>query len=294
MGAIDIISKITSRVAGFSTLPTVAMRLLTLVGEERHSLKDLVNVIETDAAFTTRVLRVANSAMYARGREITTVNRAVAHLGEIMVVSIAVGSCTGKILGQALEGYSSAAGELWDHSLRTAIAARNIAAYSKTPVNPELAFTGGLLHDIGKSILSEFLAGRVEEVIDLYRQGEEIDYLKAEFDLIGTDHTQVGFTLAQHWRLPDPLPVCIRDHHYPSQSPDNLKPLVYVVHMADLVSMMAGSGTGADTLSYKLDPDLPQFITMKKPNFAKLLFDIHEEFQTARASTLNPEEKANG
>lgn len=286
MGDLTILNQIQEKVKALSTLSAVAAQLLKLVGDENHSLRDVVKVIETDAALTTKVLRVANSAAYGRGRQITSVQRAIAHLGEIMVVSIAVGSCTEKMFNTPLEGYNAEAGELWDHSLRTAIAARKVARFTLKPINPDVAFTGGLLHDIGKSILSEFLAEKADKVLELYGKGEAFDYLDAERDMIGTDHAQVGFALAQQWSLPEMLTDCIRHHHQPSASQEANRFVVYTVHIADFISMMGGTGTGSDSFAYTLDADLPKYISMHKKDFERVMLEVHEEFVIAKSSAI--------
>ena len=110
---------------------------------------------------------MANSAAYCRGQPVTTISRAVLLMGEMMVVGVAICVSTSIIFQRPLDGYESPEGELWEHSLRSAIACRELAKFTKGKVNPGLAFTAGLLHDIGKSIISEFLVGSTKEMTDL-------------------------------------------------------------------------------------------------------------------------------
>ena len=156
--------------------------------------------------------------------------------------------------------------------------AREVARHAKGEISPDLAFTGGILHDIGKSVISDFLRGSTHEVLDRIETQQAADYLTAERSLIGFDHTEAGFELAQHWSLPEPLQSVIRHHHHPRQAPAEHQGLVYAVHLGDTIAMMGGVGTGCDTLHYQLDGDYTRFMDLAYSNLAAILLDVEEEF----------------
>ncbi|MFH1734452.1 MAG: HDOD domain-containing protein, partial [bacterium] len=247
----DVIKNILGKVTNVPMLPQVVMRLLTLIGNSDHSFHEVVKIVESDAALTARILRVSNSAAFFRGNQVHSVSKAILQLGEKMVAGIAIGSCTSDVFKSPLHGYESAEGELWDHSLRTAIASREIASKFAKGVGTDLAFTAGLLHDIGKAILSEFLKGSTREMAQKCDAGNT-DFLQAEIEHSGTNHAAVGGVLASHWNLPIAIAEAIQHHHSPAAAVDEFRALVYAVHLGDLVAMMGGTGTGADTLAYKI------------------------------------------
>ncbi|HEX9654812.1 MAG TPA: HDOD domain-containing protein, partial [bacterium] len=185
-----------------------------------------------------------------------------------------------------LEGYESKAGEMWDHSLRSAIAAREVARYAKKKVPGGLAFTAGLLHDIGKSIISEFLRGSTQQMTKLCESGQAVDYIQAERAIIGTDHATVGFSLAKNWGLPESLCLAIRDHHQPSLTKDEHRELVYAVHLGDLISMMGGAGTGSDSLAYKVDEGYKQCINVDRDRMPLVLLKVQEDFAILKNTIL--------
>jgi putative nucleotidyltransferase with HDIG domain len=281
------VEMITRRINQLPLLPTVLHRLLTLMGKENRSVQEVVAVVENDAILTARVLKVANSAAFSRGQLLMSLQRAIVHLGEKTVVGIAVGSCSPLIFDRPLEGYDSAAGELWDHCLRTAIATRELVQFSLRPVSPDLAFTAGLLHDVGKAVISEFLKGNTEYLLAFCDSGETKSFLEAERRLSGTDHAEVGCAIAHHWKLPEPLVAVIRDHHQPAVAPEDLQGLVYAVHTADLLAMMGGSGTGSDTLAYTLDPGYMHFLNLNQDKIDQLFLKVQEEFSSKKASIFN-------
>jgi putative nucleotidyltransferase with HDIG domain len=280
------LEEITREVDGIPMLTHVAMRLLGIIGSKDHSLKEVVNLVGSDAALTARILRVANSAAFYRGSAVTTVAKAVLNLGEKLVAGIAIGSCTSKVFKKPLEGYESPEGELWNHSLRAAIAAREVAVLTSDDAFTDLAFTAGLLHDIGKSVISEFLKGTATTMISMLEEGNVEDFLAAERNQIGVDHTEVGYSLASHWNLPEPIRAAIKHHHHPSDAEEDFRKLAYVVHLGDILAMMGGTGTGADALSYKIDAGYEEHVSISKDDINILLLHIQDEFSRTKTAVL--------
>ena len=100
----------------------VAFEILKTIEDEDHALKDVVKLVENDVSLTAEVLKLANAAAYFRGQQVSTVGRAVLLMGEMMVVGVAICASSSIVFHSALEGYESKAGEMWDYSLRSAIA----------------------------------------------------------------------------------------------------------------------------------------------------------------------------
>lgn len=290
MGNITLNNSIDARIKEMPMLSVVASRLLELVGDRNYSINDISRIVENDAYLTSRVLRVANSAAYSPIEPIQTVDKAISYLGEKMLIGIAVGSGSAKVFSKTLDGYEGRAGELWDHSLRTAIASRELATFVIKEISPNLAFTAGLLHDIGKSVISDFLGGTARQLTSLCDKGTVEDYLAAERETTGTDHCETGFLLAEHWRLPSRLKAAIRYHHHPGQAEEDNKSIVYAVHLGDIVSMMGGAGTGADTLAYKIDDNYDKYIEIGKDDLSIVLLRVEEEFSRTKKFVFGSEE----
>ena len=274
----SIIEQITQRIKEQPLPSLVAFEILKTIEDEDHSMKAVVRLVESDASLTSEVLKMANSAAYYRGQPVTTVSRAVLLMGEMMVVGVAICVSTSIVYKKPLDGYESPEGEMWDHSLRSAIACRELAKFTKGKVNPGLAFTAGLLHDIGKSVISEFLVGSTEEMADLCTGKEAADYIEAERRAVGTDHCEVGYLLAQRWGLPEMLCLAIRDHHHPAQTEKGYKALVYTVHLGDIISMLGGGGTGSDSLAYTIDNEYEKYLNIQQDELSGILLKVGEDF----------------
>lgn len=261
-----------------------ASRLLQLSADPDHDLIDVINLVRTDANLTARVLKIVNSAAYGLVNQITSIDRAISYLGERIVVSIALGDCAGKLFDKELSGYEASSGDLWKHDLRAALASREVVVQSGLEVSPELAFTAGLLHDIGKALISDYLSGSVEDAVALLSEEDNLDYLEAEARMIGFDHTRAGHELAKTWELPEELAQVILYHHEPSKASEQHRALVYAVHLGDNIAMMGGFGTGADSMRHKLDPAYADYIKISPKTLAGIMLTVDIEFEKLEES----------
>lgn len=276
--------KLMIAIAKAPLLSSTASQLLQKMADPNCEHSTIVNLVKNDFALTAQVLRVVNSAAMGLVYPVNSIDRAISFLGTRMVLSIAMANSASQIFSAPLEGYDSEKNSLWEHALFTAIAAQLTAPYCKTPIPADLAFTGGLLHDIGKAILSEFLKGSAAEVIDEIRDGKVEDYLEAEQERFQVDHSWVGNELAKAWNLPQIIRDMILFHHEPSKADPSNKAMVYAVHLGDILAMMEGHGTGSDTLQYQLDPEYIDYFNISETDLATILVASTEEYKKAKTS----------
>jgi putative nucleotidyltransferase with HDIG domain len=268
-------------------LSASASQLLQLTAKQDHELMDIVTLVKTDATLTARVLKVVNSAAFGLINDITSIDRAISYLGERIIVSIAIGDCAGKLFEKELSGYEAAGGDLWKHDLRTAIAAREVVVQSDAEISPDLAFTAGLLHDIGKALISDYLKDSAPEALELISSQDSKDYLDAEEQMIGFDHTRAGFELAKVWKLPAELAEVIHHHHNPADAADPYRELVYAVHLGDSIAMMGGFGTGSDSMQYRLDSNYSDYFNLTPKTLANIMLTVDMEFEKLAQSLGN-------
>src|SRR5215470_3327740 len=105
-------------------LPDTAIKVLKMTDDPSVSARDIANTIANDLALTSRVLKIANSAYYGMPRSVSTVNEAVIILGMQALRNLALAAAAYDTLKNEAAGYSLATGELWRHSLSTAIASQ--------------------------------------------------------------------------------------------------------------------------------------------------------------------------
>ena len=273
---------VRARIRETPLLSHSAIQLVEIAADADHTIADVLRVVEVDSVLTGQVLRVVNSAALGIRNEVTSIERALAYLGDKIVVGIAIAHGQSQVYGKPLQGYGSEGGGLWEHSLRTAIAARHLAEIAREPLSSEIAYTGGILHDIGKATLSEFIEGKLEEILAEVDADTVENFLDAEAKLLGVNHCDAGAELAAHWSLPSPFSDICAYHHRPQEAPAETRAIVTIVHVADIVAMLGGSGTGADTLMYGLDPSYQDVIDISKQSLDSIVLKTTVEFEKAR------------
>jgi putative nucleotidyltransferase with HDIG domain len=152
-----------------------------------------------------------------------------------------------------------------------AFTARRLAVEVKlAPV--EEAFVAGLLHDIGKTILSGYMENAFDEVTRI-AQERRMPFHQVETELLGFDHAELGAQVAAAWSFPPELEEAIRHHHSPHEA--RLKPaLAHCVHLADAACMMLGVGLGADGMMYAIDPDSMVVLGVDGDRLQSLIEDV--------------------
>jgi len=263
--------KILRSVRDTSPFSHSAARLLSVAGKGNSTVEEIVKVVECDAVLTANVLKAAAPA--------ASVRLAVETLGAKEVVRVALDSCASQLYQSPLEGYDSEKGALWRHSLKTALAARALAEFSKDGLDPGSAFTGGILHDIGKVIISAFLKDLSTSFGAEFLTHDNGSYLDVERRKLGTDHCEAGAALAEYWQLPGFHVDVIRAHHRPAESRPESIGLVYAIHLGDLVAMLSGAGTGVDSLKYQLDHNCAQHFDLTFERLAQTLLKTELEFE---------------
>lgn len=238
------------QVRDLPALPDVAMRVMRAAEDTRSSMSEVAHTISRDQALTTRVLRLANSSFYGAVRTISTVSDAVVLLGMRTLRNLAMAASCQELLAAELQGYHMGRGDLWRHSYCCALVAQSLSRRVRYPVAEE-AFVAGLLHDVGKVLVSVQM--RTQFNIIMYTATKhKIPFIEAERQVIGFDHAEIGARMLEKWNLPDTLAHAVRYHHAPL-APRNPSALCCLVHVADVICLMLGVGLGGDGMIYPLD-----------------------------------------
>lgn len=246
-------TEILAHIPKLEPLPETAMRVISSVNNTNSTTESVVEIIQYDQVLTASVLRIVNSASFGLNREITSLKDALMYIGTNRLVQIILLAVPNSPILKAVKGYGLKRGELWLHSAAAAIAAQYLGTLVKHP-NTNLLFTAGLLHDIGKCLLQEYVGIEYDKLMEKV-ENEGIDFAEAERDVFGIDHAEAGGYIADEWKLPDGIKNAIRYHHRPLECPD-IDQAVDLVYIGDLLSMLMGSGLGNDGLCYSADSEI--------------------------------------
>ena len=212
-------------------VPQIASKILRIINKDDYNICNLADEIKKDQVISAKTLRLCNSAMFARTERIDSLDHALLLLGRDNLVQLIISASVKRFFNKSSEGYSLCKGGLYHHALGTAIISEQLAQFTGK-VKPATAYTAGLLHDIGKVVLDQYVASARPF---FYREMiEENNILEIEQNILGTDHTEVGRKLAEKWSFAQVLIDTIRHHHNPANQTRHPE-LTYIVSLADFL-----------------------------------------------------------
>ncbi len=248
------------KIRGLRPLSTSAVRLMDLLRNERATIADLLLLVADDVALSTNLLHIANTAYYRGSDPVTSLHRACVRLGRQGVYKAAVGMSLRGVLPPILPGYQVSSEAFMQHSVAVAVLAEHLAR--ETPgADPDEVFTAGLLHDVGKLVVGQFLAEKQEEMSGRMATGTE-SIQEIEVAVLALDHCEIGDEIAARWRLPDATRAAVRWHHAPENAPSpRERHVATLVHHADAVAHLMGYGTGIGELLHRHTAATPPAIS---------------------------------
>jgi putative nucleotidyltransferase with HDIG domain len=217
------LDELVAHAEALPSLPEVVSYLTRSLSDERADVDTLSHHINSDPAIVARLLAAANSVTSGLSTRIFSAKQAFLVLGVDRIVSIILTSAL--TYRYDIRNADFDAKMLWRHSLGVATCARVLA--EQTGLNPDLAYTGGLLHDIGQILM---YTASPSHYIQALEQRHLTDSLltDAERSVFGYDHAAAGQALATFWKLPRELINAIATHHQPDALSSEIGHLIHV------------------------------------------------------------------
>jgi HD-like signal output (HDOD) protein len=212
--------------------PSIAAKILSMAGKQDFSFSALEEVIMRDPGLTAKILKIANSALYARQNKVTRLQAAITLLGINTIKNLVI-LVTGSSLF-AKNWNSPFYTNFWRQSLATAFLARDLALKTNIQAYAEEAFVAGLLHNVGQVAL--FLHDPAAYEILLERSfHEDLRISRLERDSYGTDHKEVGNEVLSGWNFPEVFSHAALEHGNANVTSTH-KQVVILVTIADFIA----------------------------------------------------------
>ena len=274
MTAAELIGQLTD-------LPTVspsAMKLVALLEHSDADNEEILEVLKYDSVLTARVLRACNSASLGFVEPVGSVEQAVLLLGYQPLLQMVLALAFAKVLSVPMPAYAVEAKELYAHSLIVGMASEFLSLGQVNPdSDSQLAFTAGLLHDLGKMALSQVLDAGRQTAIREYIARHGATRIEAEREITGTDHAEVGACLLRTWRLPEPIVSAVAQHHEPLFEPPG--DLSAIVSLANCCAHLAGSAPGWEAYALKIQGQAASAFHLTTEKLDNLLIRIRESYE---------------
>jgi putative nucleotidyltransferase with HDIG domain len=277
MSLVETILKTSSQLPPF---PAVIHRALALLNDPKTSVQEVVETIQYDQSITANVLRVCNSPYYGLRQPVSSLQEAVMLIGFDPLLEIILGGAAGSILGDSVAGYDLESGELWKHSVSSALLSLIICHRLKKDRSPML-FTAALIHDIGKVMLNSFVKEQFQTIKELVKT-KKVSFLTAEKEVLGIDHAELSALIAEKWNFPREIIQAIRYHHTPLLATSE-QDVVYLIYLSNLVAMLTGIGGGADGLSYSSFNEVMYHFKLEEKDIERFMSQLGDQIQKVEA-----------
>ncbi len=239
--------------------PAVATRLLHVLAKEDVHVDEVSKIVAAEPVFTTRVLQMANSPLFAIQQQVKNINNAIVLLGLERVRAITVTRAMGDYVAPAINVTTLRL--CWRNSLAGAILAEKLARLCR--MDEDFAYIAGLLRDIGRLALLMKYPREFENLVAVTGE-QHYDLTATERELFDIDHCEAGVWILKSMPLPQELCDVVAHHH------EQLSGSFGLVHLVRTSDRMA------DSLGFSIVPEIEQ------PDFAQVV----EEFKAASGATL--------
>lgn len=261
-------------------LPDVAHRVLRIVQSPDYSIDELVAVVRTDATLVARVLRLCNSARTGLDRPIASIGDAITFLGSRNLVQLVLVTCSAGLFAGSRGSLYSDPTVLWQHSVACAFACQAVATRSDE-ASPTIAFTVGILHDVGKIALSRVLdESRMLAAIDRSCADAELTHIELERSALGLDHAAAASLVAAQWQLPGELAEALSGHHDEQVIAGN-NALPAILHLGDQLALRAGIGNAFPHATIEISPQAMKRLRLRESDVEPIAQALARELAMA-------------
>ena len=271
------VKKLLSKIQGLPTLPSMLIKINQLLLNPRTSAKEVAQLITSDPAIASKVLRVVNSSFYGFPNRITTVTHAIVILGFNSIKSIVLSSSIFDVFKKETKSAFNREA-FWKHCVACGATAKVVADRVGEKAVEEL-FLAGLLHDIGKIVLDHFLHPAFLEILH-DAQERKVMLCEAERKRFGFTHGEIGAWMFSQWNLSRALIDTVRCHHHPSTTRKHRK-MAAIVHLSDILVRTLGYGDGVDRFIPPLDEEAWKELGLEVEDFDDLLEESAAEIERA-------------
>lgn len=244
----DTVSQLEKKVIEMTNLPTlpgVVRHISRMVEDKKSTASDVGDMITRDQALSAKILRLVNSPVYGFPGRISTVTHALVLLGFNVVKGLVLGTTVFDTFGARTKG-------LWEHSLGCALMSRELARVLGLS-DVEEVMIAGLLHDLGKAVLSTISDVDFEAATTIANE-RNCHIGVAEREVFEVDHARVASWLSREWHLPARLAEPLTYHHRPELA-KSYKDVTAIVHLADILTRGMGYGNPGDMSMPSLNHD---------------------------------------
>jgi putative nucleotidyltransferase with HDIG domain len=266
------------RVQHLPPAPKILPQLLSLLNRVDVEASQVVDLMMYDPALTAAALQLANSVYFA-GSSACDLSEAVSRLGFSRVYQLVAAVSGSRLLSASQKGYGIDEGELWRHSVTSAVAAQLMA--EKFGDDHNLVFTCALLHDLGKVVLAQALERVYAKIIEDVEKNQQA-LIEAEKKLLGVQHAEIGARLLARWKFPINIVSAVCYHHDPAAAGEHQRLAAYV-YLGNLIAYFVGHGFGHHAFAMRSRAEALEIVGINGEDLAEIMISTYENFEVVNA-----------
>lgn len=271
---------IFSKIKQLPVIPKLLHELMQDFSNDNSRIEDIAKKIAMDQVISAKVLKMANSAAYRRGVEITSIEQAVIRLGFNALRSLVVAS---GLMTSFRTPSNFDKNKFWVDNFQVATIAKALAADCRA-IEPETAFTCALLHNIGELLIQSTLPEEASLInMAISRGTSRID---AQREMLGYDYSQVGAELAKRWSLSDTFVRAIAQQLDPLNF-DPISPEAVLIRLAMFVSFAWNAGVPPQVIVARFPTPLALHLGIDPERLAERLDELHQHGNELAAMLTN-------
>ena len=264
-------NEIKQHIDQFPDMPPLCQKLIGYLEDPEVEFKTIANIIKYDPGLTANILKFANSVYFGAIQKVNSLQAGLVRLGTRMVLEVVLSLSVSSRLVPGLPGYGLEAKELLKHSIWTAVAAQELASILGMK-QIDMVFTTGLMHDLGMLLLDPFIQ-KENLLFRKFLEDPDTSFERKEREVFGIDHAQAGAMALENWQLDSKIVAGVMWHHEPEKAVE-YRDLVYLIHLANMLALSEGVGTGFYGMQYSVSPKTIEILGLKKS---------HLEFASSKA-----------
>ncbi len=271
---------IFSKIKQLPVIPKLLHELMQDFSNDNSRIEDIAKKIAMDQVISAKVLKMANSAAYRRGAEITSIEQAVIRLGFNALRSLVVAS---GLMTSFRTPSNFDKNKFWVDNFQVATIAKSLAADCRA-IEPETAFTCALLHNIGELLIQSTLPEEASLINMAISRGTS--RIGAQLEMLGYDYSQVGAELAKRWSLSETFVRAIAQQLDPL-SFDPISPEAVLIRLAMFVSFAWNAGVPPQVIVARFPTPLALHLGIDPERLAERLDELHQHGNELAAMLTN-------
>jgi HD-like signal output (HDOD) protein len=253
--------------------PRVMPKLLNMLNDPNASSDDITALIQLDPGLTAKIIGTSNSVYYGGVGDIKDLNEAVCRLGFREIYRIVTNIYAKSFVGQKADTYLMDSEERWQNSVANGLV-MELVSQRRVISDPATAYTVGLLHDIGKTVIHELFADTYQRVYDLLDK-VDMPVRDAEQHILGVDFALAGAALLEAWDFPEEIVDPIR-HQFEFEKSENSKLLAALLHVSKWVVAGIGGAPGKHARAFEMNPLALEILGLNEMESMALMIDAKD------------------